>query len=53
MQKVFSFMGATIGGWVGWWLGSYVGFFTAFVVSVIGTGFGIYLAYRVTRYYLG
>jgi hypothetical protein len=43
------FLGMTIGGWLGWIVGAPVSIFTAFVVSMVGTGVGLYLARRVTR----
>lgn len=49
MAKLLWFIGATVGGWVGWWLGEqFGGVFTAFVVSMVGTGAGIYWARRYT-----
>ena len=46
MTKLLVFLGATIGGSVGWWLGAFAGMFTAFVVSMVGTGIGMYAARR-------
>jgi hypothetical protein len=51
MRKLLGFVGATIGGYIGWWAGSRVGVMTAFVLSMIGTGVGMYLAIRVVREY--
>lgn len=51
MGKVFSFIGATIGGYAGWALGARVGFTTAFMVSMVGTGIGIYYGRRLAQYY--
>jgi len=42
MSKLLGFLGATVGGAIGWWLGARVGVLTAFVVSVVGTGLGVY-----------
>jgi uncharacterized membrane protein YeaQ/YmgE (transglycosylase-associated protein family) len=47
MMKLAGFVGATIGGWIGWYAGALVGTFTAFIVSIVGTGFGIYAARRL------
>jgi len=47
MGKLFSFLGATIGGYAGWFLGAKVGFMTAFVLSIVGTGIGIYYGRRL------
>jgi hypothetical protein len=49
MNKLLAFVGATIGGYLGWWLGARVGIMTAFMVSMIGTGAGIYFARRVAK----
>ena len=53
MARVLAFVGATIGGAIGWWLGAHVGIMTAFLVSMVGTGFGIYGGARIARHYLG
>jgi hypothetical protein len=52
MKKILSFCGMFIGGWVGWALGMRIGLFSAFVVSMIGTGAGLYAALRVTHHFL-
>ena len=49
MSKLLAFVGATIGGYAGWALGAPVGIMTAFVVSVVGTGIGIYAGRRLSR----
>jgi hypothetical protein len=51
MLKLYSFIGATVGSYAGWAIGSPVGFTTAFMVSMVGTGFGIYFGRRVARHY--
>ena len=51
MKKVMGFLGATAGGGIGWWLGAHVGFMTAFMLSMVGTGAGIYAGNRVANYY--
>ena len=48
MGKLLSFVGATIGSYAGWALGSRYGTMTAFMLSIVGTGLGIYVARRVT-----
>ena len=53
MTKLFGFLGATIGSYAGWWLGSRIGVMTAFMVSMLGTGLGIYAGRRVARSYDG
>ena len=49
MERLLNLMGMFIGGWLGWELGEVVSVFTAFVVSMIGTGVGLYAALRVSR----
>jgi hypothetical protein len=43
---MLGWVGGTVGGALGWWAGSRFGFFTAFVLSVIGTGLGLYAGRR-------
>ena len=49
MIKLFGFVGATVGGYAGWALGALAGPFTAFVVSMVGTGFGMYWGRRLAQ----
>lgn len=49
MEKVIVMIASTLGGSVGWWVGSGVGFMTAFLVSIVGTGIGIYYGRRLAR----
>lgn len=49
MSKILNLLAMTIGGWAGWTVGALVSTFTAFIVSVVGTGVGLYAAQRVTR----
>ena len=51
MSKLFSFLGATIGGYAGWFLGAKIGFTTAFMLSMVGTGVGIYYGRLIARNY--
>ena len=51
MRKALTFLGATVGSYAGWYIGSPIGFMTAFVLSMIGTGLGIYAGIRVARNY--
>ena len=51
MSRLLSLAGATAGGWLGWWLGAHVGTMTAFVVSMLGTGVGIYAGRRLAHEY--
>ncbi len=52
MTRLFSLIGASIGGAIGWAVGAKVGIMTAFMLSVLGTGFGMYYATRLARQYL-
>ena len=49
MTKLLAFIGSTIGGYVGWALGAPVGVMTAFMLSVVGTGAGIYAGRRFAQ----
>ena len=51
MTKVIIFIAATVGGAIGWWLGESYGFMTAFMVSMVGTGIGMYAGFRVAERY--
>jgi hypothetical protein len=53
MGKLFSFIGATIGGYAGWFVGAKVGITTAFILSMVGTGIGIYYGRRIAANYGG
>ena len=52
MSKLLAFAGATVGGAIGWWLGAHVGFMTAFMLSVVGTGGGVYAGRRIAAHYM-
>ena len=52
MKKLFAFVGATIGSYAGWALGAMVGFTTAFIVSMVGTGIGMYYGARIAKTYV-
>jgi len=51
VKKLFGFLGATVGGYAGWALGALYGTMTAFIVSMVGTGIGIYYGRRIARNY--
>jgi len=51
MTKMLGLIGMTVGGWIGWAIGEPISFFTAFVLSMVGTGFGLYLGHKVSRNY--
>jgi hypothetical protein len=44
-------IGSTLGSYAGWWLGAHAGVMSAFVVSMVGTGLGIYGGRRVAQQY--
>jgi hypothetical protein len=52
MKKLFSFIGATAGSYAGWALGERFGFTTAFMLSMVGTGLGIYFGQRFAQNYV-
>ena len=49
MEKLFVIVGTTLGSAVGWWAGAYFGMMTAFLLSIVGTGVGLYAARRLVR----
>lgn len=51
MTKLFAFIGMTIGGWIGWALGAPISMFTAFMLSIVGTGFGLWAGRWVSSRY--
>ncbi len=52
MKRMFGLIGMTAGGWLGWAIGARISIFTAFVVSIVGTGFGLYVAHKIARQYM-
>jgi hypothetical protein len=50
MKRMIIMVGATAGGWLGWWLGGHVGIFMALVLSMIGTGAGLYFTRRLIEF---
>jgi hypothetical protein len=52
LSKLLAWVGATLVGALGWWAGAREGVFTAFVLSMVGTGVGLYLGRRVAAYLL-
>jgi len=49
MKKILDLIGMSAGGWLGWALGATMGLFMGFVVSMIGTGAGLYAMRRLTK----
>jgi hypothetical protein len=53
VSKLLAFVGAMGGGYAGWALGAPAGPFAAYVLSVVGTGAGLYWGRRLGRHYEG
>ena len=51
MSRLLNFLGMTLGAYVGWYLGAPISFFTAFILSMVGTGAGLWGAIWITRRY--
>ncbi len=51
MRKLLILIGTTLGSAIGWWLGDKVGLMTAFVLSMVGTGVGMYFGIKYAREY--
>lgn len=49
MERLMGLVGATAGSLAGWYLGELVGFTTAVVLSMVGTGFGLWAGRRLTQ----
>ena len=49
MKRIMDLVGMAAGGWLGWVVGARLSVFAAFVVSVIGTGVGLYAVRRLTK----
>jgi hypothetical protein len=47
MGKLGAFVGSTIGSYAGWYAAARFGFTTAFMVSMVGTGFGMYYGRKI------
>ena len=52
LSRLLAWGGATVLGAVGWWAGEPEGMFTAFVLSMVGTGIGLYLGRRMAAHLL-
>jgi len=51
MKTIIIIILTSVCGWVGWWLGYQVGIFTALVLSMIGTGLGVYAGRKINQMY--
>jgi hypothetical protein len=36
--------------WLGWWIGDKIGLMTAFLLSMVGTGLGMYFGRRLVEF---
>ena len=46
MKGLLNMAGMSVGGWIGWAIGAPVSIFTAFMVSIVGSGLGLYYTQR-------
>ena len=47
MNGLLGWVGASVGGALGWWVGDREGLFAAFLLSIVGTGVGLYIGRRL------
>ena len=52
MNKLYGFLGITIGGWAGWWLGEFHSVTLAVVLSGIGSGVGMWAFRKLGDHFL-
>jgi len=52
VKRLLDLVGMTAGGWLGWAMGAWISVFTAFIISMIGTGAGLYVTRRLVRGWL-
>lgn len=53
MTKLLALVGSIVGSYIGWFVGRPVGLMTAFMLSMVGTGFGIWAGRRAADSLLG
>jgi hypothetical protein len=51
MTKLMIMVTSTIGSAIGWWVGAKIGIMTAFMVSMLGTGIGIYYGRKAAQHF--
>jgi hypothetical protein len=51
LKKMFVFIFTTIGGSLGWWAGAPWGIMGSFMVSMVGTGVGMYVGFKAAERY--
>jgi hypothetical protein len=49
MKRILDLVGLSAGGWLGWALGAPLSLYAAFILSIVGTGAGLYAVRRLTR----
>ena len=52
MKGLLKFAGMSAGGWVGWFIGAPISIYTAFMVSIVGSGVGLYYTQRAVKRFL-
>ncbi len=52
MERLMGLVGATVGSLAGWYLGALVGFTTGVVLSMVGTGAGLWFCRWATQRWL-
>ena len=50
MRKILLAVMTILCSWIGWWIGDQFGLMTAFILSMIGTGLGIYFGRRLIQF---
>lgn len=49
MTRLLGFIGLTLGGWIGWSAGARFSLGAAILLSIVGTGVGLYVGRRIAR----
>jgi hypothetical protein len=49
VERLLVILGTGAGGWAGWAVGARFGPMAAFLLSVVGTGVGLYVGRRIAR----
>jgi hypothetical protein len=49
MKRILDLVGLSAGGWLGWALGAAFSLYVAVILSIIGTGVGLYAVRRLTK----
>jgi hypothetical protein len=52
MKGTLALVGMSVGGWVGWAIGAPFSIFIAFLISIVGTGVGLYVSNLFARRFL-